>query len=405
MKRPSTGLAVAVGGVSVGAASIAIVIAQLELSGQPQPHIWSNVWLLTALCLAGTGLLVAVVFFVMSIVGRGDAVESGDAPTSLGLPIQIISHEGVVTGDKYEVEGVSVGQRKDGPAITDRWRRTTDGQEAPALLRIGSGAPGFHPGYASRREEDKPPSVQIAVVIACAPLAARGITGTELRARFIALLESEPVRKLISALTSAAQGISWTERAGHGRVLLEAVVVHDPGDQHEVPAASAQLSLPESGTHRFGQDGRSAELVLYVEPRAADGKPPAPADLRAWHAILRKALTIPAAMAEFLSAELDLMPSNDPPAQFGVFLRSREPLTSIISVAELRMRPGASPMNWFYGYLVADADGDPADEVARELLTQLCEYTLQVNGYDQILATLGRVPEPGAEVRSSMGPA
>ena len=40
------------------------------MSGQPQPHIWSNSWLLVALALAFVGLAIAVVFFVIAMFVR-----------------------------------------------------------------------------------------------------------------------------------------------------------------------------------------------------------------------------------------------------------------------------------------------------------------------------------------------
>jgi hypothetical protein len=70
LKRPSPGEAAALGGASIAAAAIAIGIAQIELSGQPQPHIWSNSWLLVALALAFAGLAIAVVFFLIAMFAR-----------------------------------------------------------------------------------------------------------------------------------------------------------------------------------------------------------------------------------------------------------------------------------------------------------------------------------------------
>ena len=51
----------------MAAAAIAIGIAQIELSGQPQPHIWSNSWLLVALSPTFAGLAIAVIFFVAAM--------------------------------------------------------------------------------------------------------------------------------------------------------------------------------------------------------------------------------------------------------------------------------------------------------------------------------------------------
>jgi SIR2-like domain len=70
VNRPSAAQATVFGGSSIAAAVIAIGVAQIELNGQPQPHIWSSVWLVSALSLAGTGLLIAVAFFAMSMISR-----------------------------------------------------------------------------------------------------------------------------------------------------------------------------------------------------------------------------------------------------------------------------------------------------------------------------------------------
>jgi len=73
MNRPSSGSAAVLGGASIAAAAVAIGVAQLELSGQPQPHIWSNVWLLLALALASAGVVIAVILFVLSMFARQES--------------------------------------------------------------------------------------------------------------------------------------------------------------------------------------------------------------------------------------------------------------------------------------------------------------------------------------------
>lgn len=70
LNRPSAGKAAALGGAAIATAAIAIGVAQIELSGKPQPDIWSNSWLLVALSLAFVGLMIAVVFFVIDIFAR-----------------------------------------------------------------------------------------------------------------------------------------------------------------------------------------------------------------------------------------------------------------------------------------------------------------------------------------------
>jgi hypothetical protein len=67
MNRPSTGQVTGLAGILVGAAAVAGVIAQIELSGQTHPSIWSNAWLLAAVVLGGIALLVVAAYFVGSV--------------------------------------------------------------------------------------------------------------------------------------------------------------------------------------------------------------------------------------------------------------------------------------------------------------------------------------------------
>jgi hypothetical protein len=297
------------------------------------------------------------------------------------------------------VEAVTEHQDPPGPAVTDRWRYTDGGPETAALQNRASGQP-THPGYMMRREEDKPPSLRVVIVMACSAPEGPIMSGTELRSAFIRFLASDTIMSLTNAVTFIEEGLTWTERPGHGRTLLEAAIVRHPDDDHEVPAAHAQLLLPEAGTHRYGTDGRRAELTLYIEPRGRDALPLPPADLAAWHRKLVKALDVPKALVSFLTSTLGLTTSSNPPALFGVLLRSRNPLTSMVSTAGLRMRPGASPSNWFYGYLIGDPDGETARAASCKLLTELCEYTLQADGYEDLIATLCQAELPMAKSHS-----
>jgi hypothetical protein len=154
-----------------------------------------------------------------------------------------------------------------------------------------------------------------------------------------------------------------------------------------VPTAYAKLVLPVDGQPSYGNDG-AAELTLFVEPHGTDGQPRPAVGLSDWHGILLCALDVPAALANFLAARLGLTASSDPATLFGVLLRSRGPLTSMIKTDDLQLRHGAQPSNWFYGYLVGDPQGDDACKAARDLLTQLCEYTLQADGYEDTLAAI-----------------
>ena len=132
LNRPSAGQAAGLGGVAIAAGAIAIGVAQIELSGEPQPHIWSNAWLLAALSLAFAGLLTAAVFFAIDIFARKDTPPVGGQRVDdirrrcgeLGVDIytfedeRSLSHDGTREYDKQTVYlyHLKFGQRELGLA-------------------------------------------------------------------------------------------------------------------------------------------------------------------------------------------------------------------------------------------------------------------------------------------------
>jgi hypothetical protein len=94
------------------------------------------------------------------------------------------------------------------------------------------------------------------------------------------------------------------------------------------------------------------------------------------------------AFADFLDKDLGLGTFDDPPAQFGVWLQSSQPLTVMVDVNGLRVLPGSSPSNEFIGWAYADPDGNAIAATARDLLTQLWEYTLHLDAFDQALSAI-----------------
>jgi hypothetical protein len=100
-----------------------------------------------------------------------------------------------------------------------------------------------------------------------------------------------------------------------------------------VPVASALFLPPTAGEAPYGRDGRrSATLILYVEPRTADGQVPSAGDLATWYRRLSLAMALTGAFADFLDKELGLGTFDEPPAQFGVWLQSSQPLTVMVDV-------------------------------------------------------------------------
>jgi hypothetical protein len=272
------------------------------------------------------------------------------------------------------------------PAVTERWRHTSDGAKVPSLMRLTHTGL-FHPGYSSRQPQNEPPSVKVGLLVACRPIDPSS-SGTDLRAKFAAFLNSVRVRELIGGLTHVAPDASWKNLAGHGPRTLEAALSVGDNPIEGIPIASALFLPPTAGEALYGRDGRSATLILYIEPRTADGHVPPPSDLPMWHRRLRLALALTSVFAEFLAGDLGLGAFNDPPAQFGVWLKSYQPLTIMVDINGLQMLPGSSPSNQFIGWAYSDPDGNSMGKTARDLLTQLCEYDLHLDAFDQVLAAI-----------------
>lgn len=269
------------------------------------------------------------------------------------------------------------------PAITDRWYHTSDGGKVPSLMRLTHTGL-FHPAYGIRQQQETPPSVKIGMLMACQPIDPAG-SGTELRAKFLAFLSSPSVMSLIAELTHVGPGMSWQNLAGHGPRTLEAALTASAEPLDGVPAASALFLPPTAGEELYGRDGHTATLILYVEPRTADAEVAPPSDLATWSHRFTQALAVPGAFADFLDTDVGLATSNDPPAQLGVWLQSREPLTVMVDISGLRMLPGSSPSNQFIGWTFAGDSGKSATGVARDLIIQLCEYELHLDDFEKAL--------------------
>jgi hypothetical protein len=272
------------------------------------------------------------------------------------------------------------------PARTDRWRVTNDGHEVPALMRIKD--TGFsHPGYMRQiAQEQTKPSLRVGALVACEPLGPEPST-SDLRQRFLSFLDSPPVMDLITAVSHVDKTLHWTPWGGHGRINLEAALVGDTGDVPVAPVASALMLLPEPGMSGFGRDPRFAQIVVHVQPHSVGGGPPKPVGLAAWHDRFTEALGIPAALASFLTQSLQLTTTAEPPAQVGVWLHAHK-IQELVDLDGLTPVAGTQPVPWYMGWSVADEHGSPAGETAIELLRQMCDYTLHLDQYEQVLGSL-----------------
>jgi hypothetical protein len=281
-------------------------------------------------------------------------------------------------------EGIAVenrrGAQEPGAAITDRWRYTTDGSEVPSLMRITHKAFSHH-GY-MRASPDTPPSLRIGTLVPCDPLGPAPTT-SDLRSHFLAFLTQYAILDLVSVLSHIDRDAKWRSLAGNGRLMLEAAMMAE--DQEQAPVASAMLLLPEAGRSSFGGDPRYAEFVLHIEPRTPDGSPAAPIELVQWRDRFTRALAIPQALAHFLTHDLSLATPADPPAQLGLWLNTPHTMTELVDIGNLKTLPGSAQANWFIGYVVADPEGAPSTTAAVDLLGQMCDFTLHLDGWESVV--------------------
>jgi len=291
--------------------------------------------------------------------------------------------------------------REAGPPITDRWRCTSDGFEVPELMKI-THVGMSHPGYMSRPPGGNPPSVRVGMLIACSPLGPKPAT-SGLRSSFLSFLQWAPIMEFIAALSHVDNGVAWAPWGGHGRIMFEAALT-DSGEA-DAPVASALLLLPESGKSRYGRDSRFAELVLHVEPRGQEGAQASPVNLAAWHDRFARALKLPAALGRFLSDELGLAISDDPPAQVGVWLTAPRAMSELVDTEQLQPVRGTAALSQFIGWALADPNGDVAEAAAVDWLTEMCDNTLHLDGYEPKLARMrgGRKDELRIGERLSAG--
>jgi hypothetical protein len=281
-------------------------------------------------------------------------------------------------------EGIAVenrrGAQEPGTAITDLWRHTTDGSEVPALMRITHKA-FSHRGY-MRASPDTPPSLRVGTLMPCDPPGPTPTT-SQLRSSFLAFLTQSAILDLVSVLSHIDSDARWRSLAGNGRLMLEAAMMAE--DQDEAPVASAMLLLPQAGRSSFGGDPRCAEFVLHIEPRTPDGTPASPLDLVEWRDRFTRALGIPQALAHFLTHDLGLATPADPPAQLGLWLNSPHKMAELVDIGNLKTLPGSAQANWFIGYAIADREGVSPGTAAADLLGQMCDFTLHLDGWESVI--------------------
>jgi hypothetical protein len=268
------------------------------------------------------------------------------------------------------------------PVFTGLWRHTTEGIRAPGLMTTLQKAL-THPGYHRREPGKSPPTLRLGVMVACDRLAPDGCTTSELRDAFLELLSRGALWEVVKSMTHVTSGASWHLFYGNGRMNNGAILAVN-ADDPEAPVAHAILNLTERGVQHFMQDGRCAELLMYIEPRDRSGAVAPAQPLSDWFQWLLRALKVPAALATLLS-DLGLGVYDDPPAQLGVRLDTSSGLSELINIGQLTRVPGSPLSTSFFSYILADRSGKPAPDAVYDLLRAWCDHALYVTGYEQEL--------------------
>jgi hypothetical protein len=327
--------------VAWSGAVTAAAIAAATLFASPQKHPFGDPW---------------VILFV--VIG---------AISSLILVLAGIPDVAAWIGDGFR----AVLRRERPPELVlTRWSYTSDPVNMPAAYTaLEVAVPGT---TYMRNPEDPPPWIRYAILLGC------GTASTDFdfragRDRFLALLDEPPISGLIGALTRVPDDAAWSKRAAHDSAF-DAILT---SGSDEKAIASARLELPD-GTHRFGRDARSAVLIIQVEaPRADAGR--AHASWREWVNRITHVLQAVPAFADFLSGQLRLEVTAQPPPTVAIRLETPKDLAQLIGTARLETLPGKQHGRQAIGYFVGFSEGTSAGDAAEQMIRHVLRYALQAD--------------------------
>jgi hypothetical protein len=220
-------------------------------------------------------------------------------------------------------------------AILDRWQYTTDGARVPTLVTaMEMNLPGT--GYGGSLATQQP-WVRFAILIACSSVS-DDVGPKALRSRFTTFLGSPPISQLVSAVTIVDSTVKWKRRASVVGGTIDAVLVRNV-DGQETVVASARLLYPD-GNKYYGRDPRCAVLVLHFEPPSQKIVPGTAVIPYIWWIRFFRAFLSAEILARFLSGDLGLTISGEPPAQVGCRLEAHNDLTELVDITGLESLPG-----------------------------------------------------------------
>jgi hypothetical protein len=292
---------------------------------------------------------------VLRILSPGPSGQIGQGVVSPSEPSGLTAHGELVP---------------ESPAVTDRWKLTYTTAEASVMAQLDQQGFG-HPAYA-RAAEQAPPWVRVRAAVACDSLSdAPG--WQELRRRFTGLLTQEAISGLIHQLTVIQDGAAWRHRATQRRSWLEADLT--TGDESAVPAATALLLLPESGK-QAGLSPGFAQLTFHIDFESRTSQRPP-----YWRQRFQEAIALPDAMLEWLETDVGLITRSAPAAQCGIVLQAgSKPITEMVDVSGIPALTSPYVPSQFSGWAIADQSGKTVPELAAQLMLDLSERVLHLDG-------------------------
>ena len=319
------------------------------------------------------------------------------------------AHATVVEADTAGKDGRGPTLRSEEPmalsVALDHWSYD-DGTRAPNALReLGDNGMVSHPGFDARRHAGlaDPPMVRLATVIAGDVLRPGRLKTSRMRSSLNEML-SVVTPAVIAPLTALRPETRWQARSGFGgSSVLEAVLTGD--DEQEPPLATARLILATDTTTLLDTP-RYSRLVISVEPRAGSGSAAPPIPLTRWPAHFLTGLTVlPTALHGLLTNDYGLTVHAELAPAFGVWLKPQQSLLELIDIAGFTALPGVGPMPWFTTFAIADATAGPAVDAVDLMTTQLCDYGLHLEEYDELLFSTApdvqpHVPTPATDARA-----
>ena len=210
-------------------------------------------------------------------------------------------------------------------------------------------------------------------------------SSSEIGKEFLRFLNRGPVSAFIDSVIGPDSGRAWTRHAGNGAFNLEAVQTRAADNK---PTASALFQPALQGLRLHGRNENVACFWIHIDPRGKDGELVGKADFSGWYERFLLGLEIGKSFTDFLVQDLRLQTSDDPPARVGFMIDTVGPISELVDAGSVPVLPGGYRSSQFLGYAVADRRGNSADRMVKDLLRQLCDHHLHLEGFEGVLESI-----------------